>query len=193
MTMACSDTEYLDRFESILEEGLLRLSSNLGLTEGVMLSSDDIVSKWNDSLIQEYVADAVENFNAYPEVAIAWAAYLGVGVAHDWDAGFDLFSVRRYRDYYGPRGFDDMDEHIVAVTGADEAWMVKLRLSLQSLAVAALGLMRHEGVEAETERGFYVLVRIYSVMFRLGASTELRRLGYRNVRAGLPGQRCRQS
>ncbi len=185
--MAYSDTEYLDRFESILEEGLLRLSSNLGLTDGEMLSSDDIVSKWNDSLMQEYVGDAVENFNSYPEVVIAWAAYLGMGVAHDWDAGFDRFSVRRYRDYYGPRGYDDMDEHIVAAIGADESWEVKLRLSLQSLAVAAQGLMRHEGVEADTERGFFVLVRIYSVMFRLGASIELKRLGYRNVPVGFPG------
>ena len=47
--------------------------------------------------------------------------------------------------------------------------------------------MRHEGVEADTERGFYVLVRIYSVMFRLGASIELKRLGYRNVPVGFPG------
>ena len=179
--MAYSDADYLDRFEAILEEGLVKLSSNLSLQEGEMLSSEDILNKWNDSLMQGYVGDAVENFNGYPEVAIAWAAYLGMGVAHDWDADFQLFSKRVYPDYYGPRGFDDMDEHIVDLIGADESLAVKLRLSLQSLAVAAQGLMRHEGVEANTERGFYVLVRIYSVMFRLGAAIELRRLGYRNV------------
>ncbi|MBO4570794.1 MAG: hypothetical protein J5699_02560 [Bacteroidales bacterium] len=177
--MAYSDTDYLDRFEAVLEAGLLKLSSGQGLTDGEMLQSDDIDAKWNDTLMKGYVGDAVENFNEYPEVAIAWAAYLGMGVAHDWDADFELFKARVYTDYYGPRGFDDLDEKVLALTGADEARSVKLRLALQSLAVAAQGLMHHEGIEADTERGFYVLVRIYTVLFRLGATIELKRLGYR--------------
>ena len=74
--MAFSDSDYLDRFEAILEEGLLKLSSNLGLTDGELLSSEDINAKWEDSLMQGYVGDAVENFNSFPEVAVAWAAYL---------------------------------------------------------------------------------------------------------------------
>ncbi len=152
--MAFSDSEYLDRFESILEEGLLKLSSNLGLTDGEMLSSEDINAKWEDSLMQGYVGDAVENFNAFPEVAVAWAAYLGMAVAFDWDANIERLAVRRYSDYYGLRGYDDMDEHIVSYIRADEARAVKLKLSLQSLAVAALGLMRHENIDADTERGF---------------------------------------
>ena len=35
-----------------------------------------------------------------------------------------------------------------------------------------------EGIEAQTELGFYVLVRTYSVLFRIGAAIELQRLGY---------------
>ena len=46
--MAFSDSDYLDRFEVILEEGLLKLSSNLGLTDGELLSSEDIDAKWED-------------------------------------------------------------------------------------------------------------------------------------------------
>lgn len=118
--MTFSDSEYLDRFESILEEGLLKLSSNLGLTDGEMLSSEDINAKWEDSLMQGYVGDAVENFNAFPEVAVAWAAYLGMAVAFDWDANIERLAVRRYSDYYGPRGYDDMDEHIVSYIGAED-------------------------------------------------------------------------
>jgi hypothetical protein len=107
-----------------------------------------------------------------------------MAVAFDWDANIERLAVRRYSDYYGLRGYDDMDEHIVSYIRADEARAVKLKLSLQSLAVAALGLMRHENIDADTERGFYVLVRIYSVMFRLGAAIELKHLGYRNVPIG---------
>jgi len=175
-----AETEYLDRFESILEDGLLNLSKQLGLLEGEMLESDDITGKWNDS-VKDYVEDAVENFNEYPEFTIACAAYFGMAAAHDWDADFELFKTRTYKDYYGPRGFDDMDEHIVDYIALDEAQKVKLKLSLQSIAVAAQGLMRHENIEANTEDGFFILVRIYGVMFRLGAAMELNRLGYRNV------------
>ncbi len=178
------DVEYLDRFESILENGLTHLCNEFGLFENEILQNDDIDAKWNDCLIEGYVQDAVENYNQYPEVAIAWAAYLGMAAAYDWDTDFELFKNRMYRDYYGLRGYDDMDEHIVSYIGADESWSVKLRLSLQSISVAAQGLMRHEGVEPDTERGFFVLVRIYSVMYRLGASIELFKLGYRNVRLG---------
>lgn len=176
------DIEYLDRFEQILEDGLVNLCKNFKLLDGELLQNDDIDDKWNKCLIQGYVEDAVDNFNQYPEVTIAWPAYLGMAVAHDWDRDFELFKEKAYKDYYGSRGFDDMDERCVAYLEADEAWATKLKLSLQSLAVAAQGLMRHEKIEVETERGFYILVRIYSVMFRIGAAIELHRLGYRNVR-----------
>ena len=43
---------------------------------------------------------------------------------------------------------------------------------------ATLGLISHEGIETETKDGFFVLSRCYTVFYKLGASLELRRLGY---------------
>jgi ABC-type glutathione transport system ATPase component len=51
--------------------------------------------------------------------------------------------------------------------------------TLTSLAV--LGLLQHEGVETQTARGFYLLARAYTVLYRIGAAIELHRLGYRKV------------
>ena len=170
----------LDRFEKTLQDGLLKICSGRNLMSE-LLESDDLEQKWNEYL-QDYVADAVVNFNDYPDAAIGFAGFLGMAVAHCWDENWDIYKLVSYKDYYGSRGFDDMDERCVAFLEADEAWATKLKLSLQSLAVAAQGLMRHEKIEVETERGFYILVRIYSVMFRIGAAIELHRLGYRNVR-----------
>ncbi|MCQ2172554.1 MAG: hypothetical protein MJZ17_07385 [Bacteroidales bacterium] len=38
-----------------------------------------------------------------------------------------------------------------------------------------------QDIETQTELGFYILNRCYSVMFRIGAAVELRRLGYRSL------------
>ena len=47
-----------------------------------------------------------------------------------------------------------------------------------------LGLLQHEGVETQTARGFYLLARTYTVLFRIGAGIELHRLGYKKVLIG---------
>ena len=47
-----------------------------------------------------------------------------------------------------------------------------------------LGLLQHEGVETQTARGFYLLARTYTVLYRIGAGIELHRLGYKKVLIG---------
>ena len=151
------DTQLLDSFEKTLQLGLERICEGAGLLEGELLQSDDIDSKWEE-YIKDYVADAVQNFNGYPEAALAWAGF------------------------YGARGWDDMDEHILRGVlglnlGSPEA--KKISDTLQSCALATLGLIRHEGIEPQTATGFYALTRSYSVFYRIGEGIELQRLGYR--------------
>ena len=88
--------------------GLMRVCSGAGLLGDELLSSEDIDSKWEE-YIKDYVADAVDNFNEYPEAALAWAGFLGMGVAHNWDANWTFHRHDSYRSYYGNRGWDDMD------------------------------------------------------------------------------------
>lgn len=175
------DTQLLDSFEKTLQTGLERICEGAGLLEGGLLQSDDIDSKWEE-YIKDYVADAVQNFNDYPEAALAWAGFLGMGVAHNWDDNWILHRHDSYRDYYGARGWDDMDEHILRGIlglnlGSPEA--KKISDTLQSCALATLGLIRHEGIEPQTATGFYALTRSYSVFYRIGEGIELRRLGYK--------------
>lgn len=172
-----ADREYLDNFEQMLENGLLKVC---GI--GSMLSSEDITQRWEE-FIEDYVSDGVENWNGWPEVTLAWAGYLGVAVAHQWDADWQAHSHDSYRSYYGPKGYDDMDEHIIQhVLGLDlesEA-ACKITSTLRNCAAAVQALYRHEHIEIQTETGFYILVRSFSVMYRVGAAMELARLGYRN-------------
>lgn len=161
------DSAFLDNYEKTLQLGLSRICSGAGLMGEDLLSSEDIDAKWEE-FIKDYVADAVENFNDYPEAALAWAAFLGMGVAHNWDENWTFHRHDKYSDYYGSRGWDNMDEHILrGVLGyqLDSAEAKKISDTLQSCALATLGLIRHEGIEAQTSTGFYALTRSYGVMF----------------------------
>ena len=152
------DTELYDRYERTLEDGLVKICRGAGLVGDMLLRSDDIDARWDD-YIKDYVADAVENFNIYPEAAISWAGFLGIAVAHWWDA-----------DWQGHK--DDQ---------LDSPEAKKISDTLLSCALATLGLIRHEGIETQTEQGFFVLTRSYSVLYRIGAGIELQRLGYKAV------------
>lgn len=176
------NTADLDRYEAVLEDGLVKICKGAGLLREQFMRSEDIDGKW-EQYAQDYVADAVLNFNEYPEAAIAWAGFLGMAVAHNWDVDWEAHKDDPYKSYYGSRGWDDMDEHILwEVLALPEAIGKKLSDTLDSCALAALGLICHEGIEAQTELGFYVLVRTYSVLYRIGAAIELQRLGYQRVR-----------
>lgn len=176
--------EFLDRYESTLRDGLVKICSGEGLLDtGDILSSPDIDAKW-DEYIKDYVADAVSNFNDYSAAAIAWAGFLGMGVAYNWDLNWRLHHKDAYSDYYGRRGWDDMDEHIMHdLLGLDLEGDEARKISrvMQSCAYATLGLISHEGIETQTAQGFYVLSRSYTVMYGIGAAIELKRLKYRKV------------
>lgn len=170
--------EQLDRLEQILEDGLVKLCSSSSFLEE-LLSSPDIDGKW-DAFIMEYVADAVENINQYPDAAIGFAAFLGMGVAFHWDTDWEANKENSYRDYYGSKGFDNMDDHIledILVLPDSEARHISNMV--YSCVQATLALLGHENVDFQTEFGFYALGRCFSVMFRLGEALELHRLGYR--------------
>lgn len=177
------DRENLDRFEQVLQDGLLKICDGAKMTCGLMFSPD-FDDRW-ENLIKGYVADAVNNINGYPEAAVGFAAFLGMAVANQWDKDWEKFRSRKYEFYYGVHGFDDMDEHILydfLKLDKDSDTTKKIIDTVQSCASATLGLLEHEQIELQTEYGFYALARCYTVLFRIGASMELKRLGYRNER-----------
>lgn len=170
--------EQLDTFEQLLEDGLVKLCSGAGMLDEMMISPD-IEGRW-DAFIKDYVADAVENINEFPNAAVGFAAFLGMGVAHLWDSDWQAHMNDGYKSFYGSQGFDNMDDHILQeVIGLPSAEAEMVSSIVYSCVQATLGLLRHEQVELQTKYGFYALTRCYCVMFRIGAAMELHRLGYR--------------
>ena len=87
---------YLENFESRITDELLRLCKQYGVLDGTLLATDDISNRWDD-FAPEYMADAVPNIADYPTVAIAWAGYLGMAVAYQWDGDWAAYSKAEYK------------------------------------------------------------------------------------------------
>ncbi len=182
------NTEYFDDFEQKLTTELLRRCSSLALLDGKLLETDDISERWKE-LAPEYIADAVTQIRDYPTVSVAWAAYLGMAVAHHWDTDWEANAHSPYPSYYGKQGFDDMDEHIVhhllcIPQGSPEA--DKLEAAIRLCGETAVAFIRHEQIAPQTPEAFHIFARACKAMFRLGAALELKRLGYNFQKIDLP-------
>ena len=179
---------YLENFESRIMDELLRLCTQYKVLEGTLLATDDIDARWQE-YAPEYVADAVPNIADYPTVAIAWAGYLGMAVAHLWDGDWGANSKKEYRSFYGAQGFDDMDEHIVRdIIGfhLESQEAKSIEQMMRRLGESALTLIRRENIEPQSPMAFHVYARAIKVMYKIGAAIELKRLGYKFEQVNLP-------
>lgn len=180
---------YLENFESRITEELLRLCKQYEVLDGTLLATEDINARWQ-AFAPEYMADAVPNIASYPTVAIAWAGYVGIAVAHLWDSDWAAHSKDEYKSLYGPAGFDDMDENIVQnVLGfhLESCEAKSIEQMMRRLGETALTLIRRENIEPQSPMAFHIYARVVKVMFRIGAAIELKRLGYKFEQVNLPG------
>lgn len=169
---------YCDEMERELESLLRERGFLLG---GVLPSSEDIETMW-DKLSADFLADAVREFQSYPVVTLAWASYLGMGVAWQWDSNWNLCCQSSYAYYQGREGFDDMDEHItqdLLGLSLDDPQAVSLADMLRSLSEMALKFILNAPVERGSAQAYHMFLRSVHIMYRLGAAVELKRLGYK--------------
>ena len=178
---------YLENFESRLMNELLKICTQYRMLEGTLLSTEDIDARWHD-IAPEYVADAVPNIADYPTVAIAWAGYVGLAVAHLWDEDWAKHCNDEYKSLYGPAGFD-MDENIVQnVLGfhLESLEAKNIEQMMRRLGETALTLIRRENIEPQSPMAFHAYARAIKVLFRIGAAIELKRLGYKFEQVNMP-------
>lgn len=179
--METKDIEYLDSYEASLTEDLARLCTSFGMLDGELLATDDIDGKWKE-FAPEYMAEAVPNLASFPEAAVGWAGYIGMAVAKWWDLDWSRHHSEKYEALHGPRGFDDMDDHIMQdilgyKAGSTEAGVITG--ILLTCTQHAIGRIRHENIEGRTVMAFHVFARTARAMFRIGAAIRLRQDGYR--------------
>ncbi len=172
---------YYDTYEENLQREMLKMCTSLGMLDGELLASEDIDGKWKE-WAPEYIAEALPEVNSYPEFAIACAGYAGMAVAQWWDRDWGRNHSAKYESLHGPRGFDDMDEYIVRnILGLqlDSVEAKQIMNILLCCAQKATTFIRHEHIEHQTVKAFHIFARTVKVMFRTGASLQLKRLGYK--------------
>ncbi len=183
-----NNTEYLDSFEKKVYSEILKLCTSYVAIDGILPTSQDIEEHWN-ILAPEYLHDSIPQINDYPTVSIAWAGYLGMAVANDWDNNWEVYKDRPYKEFHGAQGFDDMDENILYnILGvfSDSQEAKDIEDMMRRLAQQALTLLRRECIEPQSPTAFYAYTRVVNVMYRIGASLELLRLGYVCQKVNLP-------
>lgn len=178
LSLNAMSNEYFQEYSQRLSEHLTEALTSSGFLNGKILSSPDIDAKW-DELAADYFGDSIKEFNSYPEFVLAGACYLGMAVAKLWDKDWSSASVMGYASFTGPQGFDYMDEYIVPeVLEADEASAKAINEAARLCSVCALSYLRHEAVEPQSVVAYKLVLASIAVMFRMGESLELRRLGY---------------
>lgn len=183
-----SNSIYLDSFEKKVYDELAKLVGSYIALNTPLPSSQDIEERW-DTLAPEYLHDAIPQINDYPTASIAWAGYLGVAVANDWDNDWEALKNRPYKEFYGSEGFDDMDENIlfnILKLAPESQDATDIEAMMQRLARQALTLLRRENIEPQSPSAFYAYTRVLKTMFRIGAGLELLRLGYVCQKVDLP-------
>ena len=184
--MTTEQHDLLNRYEEGLRKSLTDFLTKEGMMDGRQLEVEELNEKWKSSA-PSYMADAVPEIAKYPLVAIAWAMYEGMGLAVLWDKEWNRYE--KVEDFHTmltePRGFDCMDEYITEILlchplGSPEA--EKIENLIRSTAERALSLIRKEQVEAQSVMAFHVFARTKKVMFEMGVSVQLKRMGYNYVK-----------
>ena len=173
--------QYFDTYEENLQREVLKMCTSLGMLDGELLSSEDIDQKWKE-WAPEYIAVALPEVNSYPDFAIACAGYAGMAAANWWDKDWGKHHGAEFGTLLGPRGFDDMDEHIVQnILGLtlDSIEAKQIMNILLCCAQKAATFIQHEQIEHQTVKAFHIFARTVKVMYRTGAALELKRLGYK--------------
>jgi hypothetical protein len=133
------------------------------------------------------MADAVPEIAKYPLVAIAWAMYEGMAAAVLWDKEWKRYEGVEdiHKMLTEPRGFDCMDEYITEIlltTPLNTPEAEKLEDMVRTTAEWAQSLIRKEGIEAQSVMAFHIFARTTKVMFEVGVSVQLRKMGYNYVK-----------
>lgn len=177
------NSEYLASYEEKLTEIVVNQCTSKGFLDGQLLRVEELEEKWRE-MAPEYIADAIPQVNDYPAVSIAWAAYLGMGIAAMWDGDWAEFQEKK--DLYvllrNRRGFDQFDEFVVEELlglSPDSEEVESIQELLRGCAHSAMTMIRNEEIEPQSSDAFYIFAHTVKVFFVLGVALELKLLGYK--------------
>ncbi len=173
----------LSPYQHILASKIIEIAASKGLIIDKFLESEDLSNLWTE-LGKLYLVNALGQFNDYPEVSIAWAAYLGLGAAHVWDKNWspEISAKEFYCSMIEKRGFDAMDDFITEGLynfKVDSKKYREIKDLFLSTAHSSLKIMKNQNVEPMTKDSLNLFYETISVFYILGVSLGLSLLGYK--------------
>lgn len=141
----------------------------------------DIDALWQQ-IAEAYLPDGVPEYQNYPLASLGWMMYVGMAVAKLWDADWKRYSkagnlYTMLRDKRGYDGLDDaVTEEVLRVGKPEQEAIAKLVIGCAQIAYDVIS---HSGIEPSTPAAYVAYVDALHALYRIGAATELHRLGYR--------------
>ena len=170
-------------FINRLHNSLVNQCVTKGIIDNKIFDVQDLDEIWDKSAPQ-YLADAVNEIADYPMVAIAWAAYFGIGSAALWDADWE--KAKNINDIYlylrDMRGFDYIDEFVMEKMmhlSENNQHRIKIDDTLQECAQLALSLIRKEEIEPSSIEAYQMFAITAELFYKLGYTIALTELGYK--------------
>ena len=181
---------YYSQFEKMIETSLIDYGKEKNFIGEHLFDVEELDEKWIE-MAPEYMVDAVPEIPKYPMVAIAWAAYLGMGMAALWDGDWEFYMNKKdlYKMFVSQRGFDEMDEYICEEflgLKKDSQEYKDLVNFYQDLAEKALTIIRKENIEPQSVDAFHIFARTEKIMYKIGVSVALKFLGYKYEKMTMP-------
>lgn len=170
-----------EKYREDLTAYLLEVATGNGNLKGTLLSTPDLDEAWQRYATSFY-PEAVKEFNKYPDYCLACAGYLGMAVAHLWDKDWPKYMDAPYSFFQSERGFDDMDDYITGNILKENRQCVA---AMQSLSAETYHFLLKSGAEAGTAEAYRFFLISIEVMYKMGASIELNRLGYKFEKVNL--------
>lgn len=174
--------EFEQKIKSDLQQYLLSRKE----IDARMPECPDVEALWA-TVGEDYIADGIREFAAYPTVSLGWIMFVGMAVVHYWDTDWDNLQQHPHiypalRDH---RGFDRTDDYIleeVLQLTADER-RATARL-VGECAERVLVLLRHGGIAPGSSEAFRAYVSCLHQLYLMGMAVQLKRLGYHMEQLG---------
>ncbi len=182
MVTTHENTDFYSRYREQLAGVLTQICARRGYGGEKLFKVEELEEKW-PRMAPGYMPEALANLQDYPSVSLAWAAYVGMGMAKLWDA--DWAKSQQMGDFYGyfanPRGFDCLDEFVMeeCLGLIKETPPYQSLVSLcQELSESALSMMRKENVSPQSADAYFLLTHTVEIFYQVGISVALSLMGY---------------
>lgn len=169
-------------FKNRLLEQMHRQLQLVGELDLMLPDCPDLSDRWQQ-VAASYMPDGIREFSDAPMVSLGWMMYVGMGIAAVWDADWSAASATDvYQTMHDARGYDYLDEYVreelLHLAPASPEYAATERL-VGDCAARVLNLLDHSGYEPGTPDAFRAYVACLEVLYTLGYSVQLHRMGYR--------------